>query len=61
MRKLPMLTCDLIRQLDEEEGPLNVKVSSTMAEIQRNAGRRELIDSLVAMLNREQPHHKVLT
>lgn len=51
MDRLPRNSADLIRQLDENEGPLRVSPKDTQAEIHHKAGRRAVIDELLIKLD----------
>ena len=50
MNRLPRNSADLIRQLDENEGPLRVSPKDTEADIYHKAGRRAIIDELLVKL-----------
>ena len=63
MNRLPRNSADLIRQLDENEGPLRVSPKDTLAEIHYKAGRRAVIDALLIKLEAfeaEQGHFQVI-
>lgn len=63
MTGIPRNSTALIRQLDENEGPLRVSPKDTQAEIQHRAGRRAIIDELLIKLEAlevEQGHFQVI-
>ena len=54
MRKIPPLSVDLIRQLDEDEGKLRIRLNTPLRDIIWQAARRDLIDYLKQVLEEEE-------
>jgi len=54
MEALPTLSADLIAELDKAYPLVNPGEAESLIEIQRRAGKRELIELLLYLLKREK-------
>ena len=64
MKEIPMLSANLIEQLDEDEPKLSVKPGMSKDDIMYRAGRRSLIEELLVRQeyyekNHNNPENKV--
>lgn len=54
MEALPTFSADLIAELDKAYPLKNPGATESLIEIQRRAGKRELVEYLLFLLNREK-------
>lgn len=59
MKPIPTLSADLIRELDADEGKLEIKPNDDVKAIMWKAGRRSLIDLLKYRLEKTEESNNV--